>query len=175
MNLIKKICFKKTGLFLAALLCVSSVSAKKPNLKFKDEAADFEFSLKGKLFGSTDGSVGGTLLNTEVKNVFGDRIDAAIAPKFKMDLTGHIDHSMIEAQCTVRTRFPYGSSNTNYTTTVPVKLDKTLFGDHNHSIQLKIIYLQEAWVELDLAQMLGYDSGNQTFTVGVFPFYVGRG
>ncbi len=140
----------------------------KVKIGFVDAENGFESSLKIKSVVGSDYSRGASLFNTTAVGAFGDLVDESVVQRAKIDFTGHISHEEgMEAQGTLRMRVPFGKY-VNFTSSDPIKLNQTLFGNHVHSLNLNVAYLQELWVDYNY-----YES--HSITLGIFSFSVGRG
>lgn len=82
-----------------------------------------------------------------------------------------------EFKTSVRNRAVWGSPST-IANTLPasVKGAGLEFGEHNHAFPRLFFWMREAWLQVSLSEFLRLDlENNHHFTVGAFPFELGRG
>lgn len=172
--------FVKKSVFFALTLLISSVSfagqLSKKNPVIAPDEESLKITLKGKVSNSTDAHFNATLLNENAKGARGDKVDRAFVNKSKVELTAHAQDKKagVQAKATLRSKLSWGTPRST-TSSESIKFGEALIGDHSHNLERNNIYLQQAWVELDLGKILGVNLWNQTFTVGLFPFELGRG
>ena len=174
MNTLK---YKKLSLLLLAATSFLTVDAKKaPVLSYRDDAAGVTAQLTGSISNSTSVNINNSLLNGAPKGARGDKVDAAYASKTGVDLTANVKHDTgIEAQASARAKMSWGSATNLSTSSSSIKYGEALIGSHSHTLEPRVLYVREAWVKCDLAKLLNGAVGNHDFTVGMFPFSVGRG
>lgn len=82
-----------------------------------------------------------------------------------------------EFKTSVRNRAVWGSpSSIAQTLSAESPLLNANIKDHNHAFPRLLFWMREAWLQLDVAQLLHLDmQGSHTLTVGAFPFELGRG
>lgn len=154
-----------------ALLAATQVQAKVSI--YKNE--DIEVSLGGKISQGTDFSVNAFLLNGSAVGARGDKVDKALANKTKINFTTAVEHKKgVKAQVTFNVPLTWGSAKTS-TKSSSIKYGETLIGDHSHELGRNNLYVQEVWFKFDFDDLLGLDTWKHSFTVGLFPFDLGRG
>ncbi len=82
-----------------------------------------------------------------------------------------------EFKSSVRNRAIWGSPST-IANTLPahVKAAGVEFGEHHHAFPRLFFWMREAWLQVSLAEFLHLNlENNHQFTVGAFPFELGRG
>jgi len=86
-------------------------------------------------------------------------------------------HNIIFTRFGARNRGIWGDPRSiSRTTNAEVKISETVFGEHNHFIPRLFFWIREAWMELDLNDVLHwYTLSRHTFTLGAFKFELGRG
>lgn len=143
-------------------------------------SGDTEFEIRGKYRNDLLTDLrNGNLLN------FCNPTDHIIIPgKHTFDLTflyhyGRISHGydVIKLVGTLRNRYIFGDPEANAATakTTVKDLEAVVF-EHDHPLTLLLPIFRELWLELTLNDLAGFCSGHRhTFTVGVFPFQLGRG
>jgi len=175
MTIIKygKICL----LLLSTIAVVDAkVSSKKSAFKFRNEEAGLTVTASGTIANSTDVSINSSLLNSSAEGARGDKVDRAFASKLKGELTLNSKHdSGVEAQATLRTKISAGSQRNLSTSSESVKYGEALIGSHTHTLQPRVLFVREAWIKCNFKQLLNDAIGDHSFTVGMFPFSVGRG
>lgn len=90
---------------------------------------------------------------------------------------GTYGRPVAEFKTSVRNRAVWGSPSTIANTLhSPVKGGGLEFGEHNHAFPRLFFWMREAWLQVSLAEFLRLDlENNHWFTVGAFPFELGRG
>lgn len=86
-------------------------------------------------------------------------------------------HPVAEFKTSVRNRAVWGSPSTIANTLhAPIKGGGVEFGEHNHAFPRLFFWMREAWLQVSLSEFLRLNLENRhTFTVGAFPFELGRG
>jgi hypothetical protein len=86
-------------------------------------------------------------------------------------------HSIAEIYATMRNKYVWGDTDSIASTlNSQVKLLNSFFGSHKHGFPRQIFWMRELWLELALGDVFGRQFGaDHTFTVGLFPFELGRG
>jgi len=87
------------------------------------------------------------------------------------------NRSVAELMITMRNKSVWGNRESiARITTAPVKILDVVTGEHNHALARHVFWMREGWLRLDLAQVMGLNFDNrQEFTLGAFPFQLGRG
>lgn len=58
----------------------------------------------------------------------------------------------------------------------PIKFSQSLIDDHTHYLSEPVFWFNELWLRINLADALNLPfKGNHTLTLGIFPFFIGRG
>lgn len=119
-----------------------------------------------------------SLLNKNNKN---DKIWYA---RHTLDMNFHFLYGMktyerevAEMLFTLRNRGVWGNPDTIMkTSTKETKDVNSVGGSHNHAIPRHVFWMREAWLGFSINEALGLGFTNdQTFTIGLFPFELGRG
>lgn len=163
MNFIKK----TSVLAVAAILGAPGLEAKDPKIMFKN--GDAQASISGKLDTTTSRDIRASLLNKGVIN------DKTLATKTTADVTFDLKTDIAKLRFAPRSKAVWGSNKQLVTAKTSIKDVGAVGLSHSHKVGQRMIWLREAWVELDLTKMFGMDIPKQTFTIGSFPFSVGRG
>jgi hypothetical protein len=84
---------------------------------------------------------------------------------------------VVEFKTSMRNRAVWGSPSTIANTLhSPIKGGGVEFGEHNHAFPRLFFWMREAWLQVSLPEFLHLGlENNHTFTVGAFPFELGRG
>ncbi len=86
-------------------------------------------------------------------------------------------YNVIQWKTTLRNKNVWGSPETNGGTGEATIKDKdVVFGKHTHAIHRHLLWIREMWLEMVLNDMFDLRTvGQHTFTLGFFPFQLGRG
>lgn len=166
---------EKSALFALVLLlsCFSHSQAKK--VVYKDEDAGFTLTSSGKIGQTSSFGLRSALLNDGASGHLG-KVDKSFGLKTVFDWTLNFLHDDgAEAQASLRTKYSWGNPKTLSTSKETIKLQESLISSHAHKIEASPVYLREIWIKMSLDNLFGKEAGNQTFTIGSFPFSVGRG
>ena len=86
-------------------------------------------------------------------------------------------HPATEFFVTLRNKNIWGNPNSIISTTeTPIKLVDFVGGPHRHDITRLVPWIREIWLKFNIGDVLGLSfSHNHYFTLGAFPFELGRG
>jgi hypothetical protein len=159
---------KKTSLFAVALtLGATDARAIKPKIMYKN--GEIEASVSGKFDTTTVADIRTSLLNKGVLN------DKTLATKTTADVVFDLKTDKTKLRFSPRSKAVWGNDKQIATASTSIKDVDAVSLAHSHKIAPRMIWLREAWVELNLTKMFGMNIPEQTFTIGAFPFSVGRG
>ncbi|MFT6765539.1 MAG: hypothetical protein ACJAZS_000417 [Alteromonas naphthalenivorans] len=153
--------------FVFLLLSISGVEAKDSYFSFKD--GDIEGSISGKFNTSTNFTMG-SLLNKEAYE-----IDKVIGTKTTVNLQGKFKTPLTTVYADVKSTALWGNNRQIGTSKVTIKDVDAVSLSHSHVVAERVIWLKEAWLELNLTNMFSLNLPKQTFTIGSLPFSIGRG
>lgn len=156
-----------TRLLLACLLLSNAVCAKKPKLSFQE--GDFKGSVTGKFDTTTVVDVHTSLLN---KNRPEDKV---LGTKTTVDLQFELETPWTNIMWAPRSRAVWGNNKQLRTSADKIKNVDAYSLEHKHTIAPRMVWLREAWLELDLTKIFNMSISKQTFTIGSFPFQLGKG
>src|SRR5690606_3488910 len=92
---------------------------------------------------------------------------------------GRISHGydVVKVVGTFRSKYIFGDPEASAATAkTTVKDTEVVFGEHSHPLTLILPIMRELWFEVTLNDLVGICSPyRHTFTVGIFPFQLGRG
>lgn len=159
--------FRAARFLVVFLLLGSSICAEKKKLSFQRE--DIEGTLSGRFNTSTNFDTG-SLLNRDVYH-----IDKVFATKTTVNLQGKLKTPKITSYVDVKSSALWGNNRQISTSDTTIKDVDAVSLEHGHVIVERMIWLKEAWVELDLVNMFSLNLSDQKFIIGSFPFSVGRG
>ncbi len=154
-------------LLFVCLLSSNNAFTKKPKLSFKK--GDIKGSVTGKFDTSTVCDVHTSLLN---KNLSEDKV---FGTKTTVDLQFKLDTPYTSMTLAPRGRAMWGNNRQLRTEWTKVKTVDAYTSDHRHNIGPRMVWLREAWLELDLTNMFSMSIPKQTFTIGSFSFQLGKG
>lgn len=136
----------------------------------------YSAEITGKFASSTDASSCAALLNKDAVSPFGNRVDQYFASKVKLDLVGNITYNEgAEIQIGIRAKSILGNARAYSTTKESIKLNEAVIGEHFHMLEPRVLFMREAWLNLELSKALGTTLSFNNFKIGIFPFEVGRG
>jgi len=106
--------------------------------------------------------------------------DKILYSKHTLDLNADFAcYDSVRARFSARNKAVWGSNEIAPTTTVSTKILDAVGQRHKHFLSRHIAWIREGWIEFSLNEALGLgDSGYEkkhTFTLGAFPFQLGRG
>ena len=86
-------------------------------------------------------------------------------------------YDIVKAQLGLRNRGTWGAEDSILpTSSTRIKHVDAIIGDHDHAITRHVFWARELWVEFVLNDICGFNSKKRhTFTLGLFPFQLGRG
>lgn len=158
---IRKILLISLGFYGTALV------AKEPKTSVK--VKDIEFKVSGKLDTVTTSDLYASLLNHGVHN------DKTIATKTTADVVFDVNSKSTKLRLSPRAKAVWGNDKQLTTKSADLKDVHAVSLGHSHKIPARMIWMREAWAELNLTEIFGMDIPKQTFTIGSFPFSLGRG
>lgn len=104
--------------------------------------------------------------------------DKIFYSRHSLDLNADLSYKDIaKARFSVRNKAVWGNSEISPTTTSSTKILDAVGQDHKHFLPRQILWMREAWLNMLLNEALGlsFFDKKQTFTLGTFPFELGRG
>ncbi len=86
-------------------------------------------------------------------------------------------HSAAEFMFTLRNRSVWGNRKSlGPTTRDEIKFLSAVGQSHRHNLPFHFLWMRELWVRFSLNDLFGFNAcGEHTFTIGAFPFELGRG
>ncbi|MCL5875139.1 MAG: hypothetical protein M1114_01575 [Candidatus Dependentiae bacterium] len=174
-------------LLTALVMCTSSLVAKleiepRPSLKkmpFSRECGDSKWEWRSKYRNDI------VTFGQGLSDLSHCPFDRTITPgKHTFDTTfmyhyGSASHGydVMKLVGTLRNRYIFGDPEANAATApTTIKDLEVVMGEHSHPLTLLLPIVRELWLETTLNDLIGFCSLHRhTFTVGVFPFQLGRG
>lgn len=114
----------------------------------------------------------------------GNRIDEILYMRHTIDFIGEYHygkashgHDVTMFKFDLRNRGIWGDAESIAATTEsPIKRLDTITAEHRHGIPRHLLWIRELWLQMTLNDIFSFPWCNQhTFTIGSFPFEVGRG
>lgn len=153
-------------LLATALLFGASLHSKVSLLEEDDAAIDLGL----KLATTTSRDRNAALLNKDVDE------DNLFASKISFDGVLDVTTPTITAKLNPRSKAVFGNNKTIKTSSAQPKDSGGFIPDaHNHTVNLPAVWLREAWIETDLTALFNGNFPSHKFTIGSFPFSLGRG
>jgi len=167
---------RKKGIHILRMCLIVLLSnlanAGNEQLEFKKDESPFHYKISGKLK-TADTYYGKniSLLNDAIDH------DRVFFQKNNLDVSADLGiRDFIDARFSMRTKATWGSPEIAPTTTTPTKLGDAVAQNHKHFMARHLFWMKEAWIKFSLNEALGLHSmKKQTFTLGAFPFQLGRG
>ncbi len=160
--------------FLASVIFIASnaedVVSEQSGTEFSLGKAKATLQLKFKP--ETFATNSSNLLNNAVRS------DRLFFNRGTVDLNGNINYAdLAEFFVTLRNQATWGNAETIATTTeTELKLLDAVFGGHRHYITRHVVWIREIWLKFLINEALGLHFDNKHFfTLGAFPFELGRG
>lgn len=121
---------------------------------------------------------------TRLLNVCNGDLDKTLWQKYTWD--PKFTHNLLNDKCgwdtltfqaALRCKGTFGNPEAAYRTVAsPVKDDIVILGDHAHPLTINIPIVRELWLEMTVNDLMGASMRHRhTFTMGLFPFSLGRG
>lgn len=122
--------------------------------------------------------------NARLLNNCNDGLDKVLWQRFTWD--PRFTHNLLNEttgwdtltfQTTIRCKGTFGAPESAYKTAAsPIKDDVAVLGYHSHPLTIHIPIVRELWLEMTVNDIIGGTFRHQhTFTMGLFPFSLGRG
>lgn len=162
--------FKQYFIFLTVFTFSIHLEAKQAKkVLYNNVEEQVSLVVSGKIDTTTLSDIHADLLNKSIK------ADKTFALKTTFDINFDIISPFVSARISPRNKAVWGNDKQNSTVYVDIKDVNAVSLGHNHKIPARIIWVREGWIALDYAKLFAMDLESQIFTVGAFPFSVGRG
>ncbi len=162
--------FKKFFLLFVTFFGTFSSFAK---FQYFNQDLNENLEFKGKIATGTNFDIFSSLLNNSVS------ADKGFANRISFDAFFNINNPVVEAVLDLRMKAVWGNNKTSKTSFVQLKDDggylQPLDEAHQHTVNLPLTWLREAWFQVDLREALGLNAPFHSLTIGSFPFQLGRG
>jgi len=153
--------------------------------KLSYETEDHRFALENTLLIEGFGSKNLNLLNDENRTGQGKSLDRIIIPgqhtwdiKFSYAYgKDSYERDVFSSRVGLRNKGVWGAPESIASTkNADVKLTNVTTGSHKHDIPVHPVTVRELWMSMDIAALTGGCTNTyQTFSVGLFPYQLGRG
>lgn len=171
------------SIFILLLTNVAQ-ALKAVRLAIFDEKTDLEILISGKFKPELFWGDNISLLNSN-NRVECKPTDRIFFVRHTLDFTSDLLYgkktygcSILELLLTVRNRGVWGNPESIAPVTeAELRIGDALLGSHKHNIPRHLFWMREIWLQINLGQPIGPWCFNreQTFTIGLFPFQLGRG